>query len=337
MLGDTYRVRILSKANTAIRATSRSTRLSTKRKFVEDVDAALAIAATEAEAEAQLALENAKEATSNNSNSSSNRSSRSSGSSSSSDRKKYKKSKKNKKADKKDKKSKKSEKDKKNKNNTKEKKEKKGRKASCISIYSYVGCRPCIGCVMMCCICVLKRFVALGLCIDFSLLGRVVTCHAFDIQCLSPRLHVANVWSSPHLYIYKKIIQDTPETPSEKKARLAMERAVSQKSAKAAETMLKLATVILSKVSPAKVSLDSLLSKPETEIIPMIIKGTLVHFAAKFASYEENAKEVIESGGRVSTMVDDIKDLTKEINEAKRQSVLAGQMLATLARSAPEQ
>jgi hypothetical protein len=116
-----------------------------------------------------------------------------------------------------------------------------------------------------------------------------------------------------------------------------MERAVSQKAAKAAETMLKLAKVILGKVSPAKVSLDCLLSKPETEIIPMIIKGTLEQFAAKFAIYEENAKEVIESGGKVSTMMDDIKDLTKEINEAKRQSVLAGQMLATLARSAPEQ
>jgi hypothetical protein len=65
----------------------------------------------------------------------------------------------------------------------------------------------------------------------------------------------------------------------------------------------------------------------------MIIRGPLVHFAAKFAGYEENAKEVIDSGGIVSTMVDDIKDVTKEIGEAKRQSVLAGQMLATLARS----
>jgi hypothetical protein len=135
-----------------------------------------------------------------------------------------------------------------------------------------------------------------------------------------------------YIYIYK-IIQDTPETPSEKKARLAMERALSQKAAKAAETMVKLATAILSKVSPAKVSLDSLLSKQEMEIVPMIIRGPLVHFAAKFAGYEENAKEVIDSGGIVSTMVDDIKDVTKEIGEAKRQSVLAGQMLATLARS----
>ena len=112
-----------------------------------------------------------------------------------------------------------------------------------------------------------------------------------------------------------------------------MERALSQKAAKVAETMVKLATAILSKVSPAKVSLDSLLSKEEMEIIPMIIKGPLVHFAAKFAAYEENAKEVIDSGGIVSPMVDDIKDVTKEIGEAKRQSVLAGQMLATLARS----
>jgi hypothetical protein len=165
VLGDTYRVRILSKANTAIRATSRSTRLSTKRKFGED--AAKAIAPPDAElaveAATQLALENAKEASSNSSNSSSRSSS--SSSSSSSDRKKSKKSKKNKKAAKKAKKSKK---DKKNK---KHKKEKKGRKASCTSIYTYVGCRPCIGCVTMCCICVLKRFVALGLCSDLSLVG----------------------------------------------------------------------------------------------------------------------------------------------------------------------
>jgi cobalamin biosynthesis Mg chelatase CobN len=144
VLGDTYRVRILHKENTAIRATTRITRLSTKRKFVGDADLA-------AEAEAQLALENAKQATaqlalenakeaeaeaiSNNSTSSSNSSSNSSGSSSSSDRKKSRKSKKNKKAAKKDKKSKKSKKDKKNK---KEKKEKKTRKASCTSIYIYI-------------------------------------------------------------------------------------------------------------------------------------------------------------------------------------------------------
>ncbi len=87
-----------------------------------------------------------------------------------------------------------------------------------------------------------------------------------------------------------------------------MERALSQKAAKAAEAMVKLATVILSKVSPAKVSLDSLLSKEEMESIPVIIKGPLQHFAAKFTGYEENAKEVIASGGIVSTMVDDIKD-----------------------------
>ncbi len=168
VLGDTYRVRILSKANTAIRATSRSTRLSTKRKFGEDAANAIAPPTAElaVEAAVQLALENAKEASSHSSKSSSNSSSRSSSSnSSSSDRKKSKKSKKNKKAAKKAKKSKK---DKKNK---KHKKEKKGRKASCTSIYTYVGCRPCIGCVTMCCICVLKRFVALGLCSDLSLVG----------------------------------------------------------------------------------------------------------------------------------------------------------------------
>jgi hypothetical protein len=108
--------------------------------------------------------------------------------------------------------------------------------------------------------------------------------------------------------IYINIIQVTAESPSEKKARLAMERALAQKTAKAAEAMVKVATVILSKVSPAKVALDSLLSKEEMLVIPMVIRSPLQRFAAKFTTYEENAREVISSGGIVSTMVEDIKD-----------------------------
>jgi hypothetical protein len=175
VLGDTYRVRILSKGNTAVRATGRTTQLGTKRKLADVVNEAgtkalQAQLALENQGAmlAQLALENADPEGSDSSKSSSNSSSRSSSSnsSSSSNHKKSKKSKKNQ-TYKKSKKSKKDKKDKKGKKSKKDKKGKKSGKASCTSLYlylyTYVGRRPCIGCVTMCCTCVLKRFVALGL------------------------------------------------------------------------------------------------------------------------------------------------------------------------------
>jgi hypothetical protein len=146
VLGDTYRVRILSKGNTAVRATGRTTRLGTKRKL-EDVVNGAGTKALQAQLalenqgalQAQLALENADPEGSDSSQSSSNSSSRSSSSnsSSSSDHKKSKKSKKNKKS-KKSKKSKKNKKDNKDNKSKKDKKSKKSGKASCTSIYLYI-------------------------------------------------------------------------------------------------------------------------------------------------------------------------------------------------------
>jgi hypothetical protein len=110
------------------------------------------------------------------------------------------------------------------------------------------------------------------------------------------------------IYIYIYIIQDVPETPAEKKARLAMERVQIQKTAKVAEGMVKLATGILYKVSPILASLNNLLAKSELQMLPMIIRTPLEQFQAKFREYEENAREVIASEGAVSAMVDDLKD-----------------------------
>jgi hypothetical protein len=111
-----------------------------------------------------------------------------------------------------------------------------------------------------------------------------------------------------YIYIYIYIIQDVPETPAEKKARLAMERVQIQKTAKVAEGMVKLATGILYKVSPILASLNNLLAKSELQMLPMIIRTPLEQFQAKFREYEENAREVIASDGAVSAMVDDLKD-----------------------------
>ena len=87
-----------------------------------------------------------------------------------------------------------------------------------------------------------------------------------------------------------------------------MERAQTQKVAKASEGMVKLATAILSKVSPTLAALNNLMSKDEMEMIPMIIKNPLEHSRQKFHEYEVNAREVIATEGSVSAMVDDLKD-----------------------------
>ncbi len=98
------------------------------------------------------------------------------------------------------------------------------------------------------------------------------------------------------------------ETPSEKKAGLALEKVKALKISKGHQDMVKLAKMIMSKVGPVIVSLTALLAKDEMPMVPVVVKQPLELSLQRFSEYEENAKEVISSEGIVSTMVDDLKD-----------------------------
>jgi hypothetical protein len=98
------------------------------------------------------------------------------------------------------------------------------------------------------------------------------------------------------------------ETPSERKARLALEKVQALKVSKAQQDMVKMAKTILGKIGPVIVTLVSLLAKEEMPMIPAVVRMPLELSLKKFQEYEENAKEVIATDGTISTMMDDLKD-----------------------------
>jgi hypothetical protein len=121
------------------------------------------------------------------------------------------------------------------------------------------------------------------------------------------------VTSYIYIYIYTYIHNQeaavlASETPSEKKARLALEKVKALKISKGHQDMVKLAKMIMSKVGPVIVPLTALLAKDEMPMVPVVVKQPLELSLQRFSEYEENAKEVISSEGIVSTMVDDLKD-----------------------------
>jgi glyoxylate carboligase len=117
---------------------------------------------------------------------------------------------------------------------------------------------------------------------------------------------------APYVYIYVYILQEAAlralETPSERKARLALEKVQALKVTKAQQDMVKMANTILGKTGPMIVTLASLLAKDEMPMVPVVVRMPLEASLKKFKEYEVNAKEVISTDGTISTIVEDLKD-----------------------------
>jgi hypothetical protein len=119
----------------------------------------------------------------------------------------------------------------------------------------------------------------------------------------------------------------------EKRARLALERAQDKEAAKLLVANSKKAEAVLAKVGAVLISLGAILEKEKMDMVAPLIRDPLSRHLAAFQLIKSNAESVILLGGEGELEIDDIKDLIKQIADAKKAIALATQMLATLARA----
>jgi hypothetical protein len=123
------------------------------------------------------------------------------------------------------------------------------------------------------------------------------------------------------------------ETQPELRARLALERAQEKEAAKLLTANTKKAEAVLSKLGAILISLEAILEKEQMSMVAPLIRDPLFAHQAAFRSLKTKAESVILLGGEGELEIDDLKDLVKQIAEAKKSIALATQMLATLARA----
>jgi hypothetical protein len=131
-----------------------------------------------------------------------------------------------------------------------------------------------------------------------------------------------------------KICKDPAnETPAELKARLLIEKVEAKENRKHMDAEIKAANLVLAKVGPVVVALDAMLARPGMAMVSSIIRDPLVAIAESFREYEETARGVVSSDGETKLDgVPDLKEVSNQVAQCRKQLALATQMLATLAR-----
>jgi hypothetical protein len=123
------------------------------------------------------------------------------------------------------------------------------------------------------------------------------------------------------------------ETMPERKARFALERAQAKEDSKRLAANSKMAEAILAKVAPIIISLSAIMEKDQMAMVAPLIRDPLLQHMAAFRLLKTAAESVLLLEGEGELGINDIKDLIKNIAEAKKAIALATQMLATLARA----
>ncbi len=123
------------------------------------------------------------------------------------------------------------------------------------------------------------------------------------------------------------------ETQPEKKARLALERAQAKESSKLLMANSKMAEAVLAKVGGILISLGAILEKEQMSMVAPLIRDPLSRHMVAFQLLKTKAESVLLLEGEGELGIGDLKDLIKQIAEAKKAIALATQMLATLARA----
>ena len=125
------------------------------------------------------------------------------------------------------------------------------------------------------------------------------------------------------------------ESPAERKARLALERARANETNKQRALLVKLANAIVSKISPQIVSLQNLVAKEMLPSLAPLIKDPVESQLQEFLEMDRDAKRLINSDGEGTLMFDDLKHVSSLVATSKKHQALAIQMIATLARVQP--
>ena len=111
-----------------------------------------------------------------------------------------------------------------------------------------------------------------------------------------------------------------------------LERTQAKEAQKRMGAAVKAANGIIAKSGPAVISIESLLQKPEMDMVAPIIKDPLTASLTQLQEFDSSARAVIASGGADELTVD-VKEVQQTITLAKKQQQLAVSMLATLARA----
>ncbi len=114
---------------------------------------------------------------------------------------------------------------------------------------------------------------------------------------------------------------------------MAFERAQAKESSKLMIANSKMAEAVLAKVGGILISLGAILEKEQMSMVAPLIRDPLSRHMVAFQLLKTKAESVLLLEGEGELGIGDLKDLIKQIAEAKKAIALATQMLATLARA----
>jgi hypothetical protein len=95
----------------------------------------------------------------------------------------------------------------------------------------------------------------------------------------------------------------------------------------------KIASNLLSKVTPVLTSIDSVLSKPEMEMVAPVVRQPLDDAKKELDAISKRCTAVVNGGGDGSKL-DDPKDVAARCADIRKQVGLACNVLASIAKAA---
>jgi hypothetical protein len=125
------------------------------------------------------------------------------------------------------------------------------------------------------------------------------------------------------------------ETPAEKRARAALEKAQARELSKKAEANSKLAEFVLGKCGPTIVALAALLGKDGMNDLPAIIREPLVDALEMLYSLEASAKSIITAAGEGVLELTDMKDPCCNFTAFRPPSIMLPSSVCSGFRSCP--
>jgi hypothetical protein len=123
---------------------------------------------------------------------------------------------------------------------------------------------------------------------------------------------------------------EVPETPAEKRAREAQERADAKHAARVAAVQTKAAESALGKLEPVLAGLRALMSKERFQLLSTLIVEPLSLALDKLSQWHDTASNIVSAGS--GELPFDVKSLAVEIGSVRKNIALATSMLGQLSR-----
>lgn len=121
------------------------------------------------------------------------------------------------------------------------------------------------------------------------------------------------------------------ETESEKKARVVLERQQQKAKEKFELQQTKAATRFTAKLTPVVASLEASTYNPSFTLLPDVVTSPTTSSLTTFSELLDACTEILR-GVASDGPLPDVKDVTLQIAQSKRRSVMACGMLTTIAK-----